>query len=124
MSRSIFVTLLALLLAACSELPSSVTNEDLSIRAHGGTLELTNRATEPLYFRVVVRPVDPLLDWWPCSSPEGCNGVAPGQRQEIPYSEIAEFRPEASEALLTWWFLEPVGDGYRMVRMHSQILKL
>ena len=118
------MTLLALLLAACSELPSSITNEDLSIRAHDGTLLLTNRGAEPLYFYVVVRPADPLLDWWPCSSPERCSAVAPGQRQEIPYSEIAEFRPEASEALLTWWFLEPAGVGYRTVRMHSQILKL
>jgi hypothetical protein len=91
------------LLAGCAR-PAAA---PLAARATPSALELTNGDTVPVYFRLVERRMDALLDWAPCRELARCPSVPPGARQLVPYDSIFGYRPDAAEVLVHWWRLAP-----------------
>lgn len=126
---SIRTTALAasLLAVACSG-PAAPPGDGamLEVRTTTGALRLTNPTTRPVYYAAFERvwATTGLFIWGPCTEPSTCPAVAPRQTVSIPLEEVNGWHPEAQEALVYYWHLEPAeGGAHRVVDMQSVVIK-
>lgn len=78
-----------------------------------------------MYWFAVERSTAALIDWFPCSDPSHCEGIAPGETYVLPYAQLEGYSPQAKEAIVYWWHLSarPEG-GFRMDSIRSIIVDL
>lgn len=100
----------AALLAACAGDPAGSARDGLRVAIEGDAVAVTNLDEQPVYYRIV-NP-EALALWAPCTAPEDCPRIAPGQTVRIPFAEIGLYQPDSTEAELYWWRFLRVGERY------------
>jgi hypothetical protein len=106
LSRLLTVCAASGLVGSCA----SIATGPLEATATPTALELTNRGAVPIYFMVVERQLDALIDWAPCREPTACRAVPPKGRHTVPYRSVPGYRPDARELLVHWWRLAPARE--------------
>jgi hypothetical protein len=119
------LSLLAVLLgvSACSG-PTSVTEDDFTIRATGQEVVLRNGAARPTFYLIVERETAAVIDFVTCVDESQCPHVASGATVRVPYSAISGYRPGKREAIVYWWrsVLSPTGP--QADSFHSTVMRL
>lgn len=115
----------AALLAACAGDPAGSAQDGLRVAIEGDAVAVTNLDDQPVYYRIV-NP-DAFALWAPCTSPEDCPEIAPGQTVRIPFSEIGLYQPDSTQAELYWWRFRrvagtylPAGEGRLQIRLRDE----
>jgi hypothetical protein len=114
-------------LAACSD-ATGPSSDILRVESSRGRLLLHNLSDDPIYYFAVEQSVLPLLDWIPCTSPATCPKVSPHAVLQIPFEEIAFFKPNATTAIVYHWRLRLSGtvgiNSFAVDSMRSVVVKL
>ncbi len=111
LSRSLVPLLLLSLATACSTPAGPAEDEGLSVRSRPPFLDLTSRATGPIFFTALEREFLETALWGPCLDPEICPRLDAGGRTTLAYEEIDGYVPGKTEAVVYWWRLLPNPDG-------------
>ena len=116
---------LALLLTvtACNG-PTSVTDDDFTIRATGREVVLSNDAVRPTFYLIVERETAAFIDFATCVQGRQCPQVGSGATVRVPYNGIIGYRPGAREAIVHWWRIVPSPAGPRADDFHSTVMEL
>jgi hypothetical protein len=123
--RSSVVLLTAVVLAgACNDSTAPTRDGPLVVTVRPGRLVVQNVGSELLYTFALTRDATAVVDWIPCSDPARCDGIAPGARREVPYSEIYDYTRETREIVVYGWHLVPNGNGFAVDRMRFVIVRL
>jgi hypothetical protein len=112
------------LVGACQSATEPARDGPLAVTARAGMLVIQNTGSEPLYTFTITREASALVDWLPCADPTRCQGIAPGARREVPYSEIYGYTQATREVIVYAWHLAPSGNGFAPVRGRSVIVRL
>ena len=116
--------LLVLLAASCSPLLEFERESSLAgLEAHAASpnLVLTNHGEEPIFHLAMEHDFAAVALFAPCTDPDQCARLDPGQRKQIPLSEVPGYEPgREQQVIVYWWRLVPDGDGrWRVERMQS-----
>jgi hypothetical protein len=124
--RIIAQLLLLASLAGCENPTASLQLDGpLAVRAGARTLQLRNQTAETVHVFVIERESAALTNWAPCSNPDRCDGLAPGEEQSIGYGEIAGYESGDQEAILYWWHLEQQpGGGFAPDSIRAEVIRL
>ena len=118
------VALLALLAASCSPVLEVERESSLAgLEAHAAppALVLTNTGAEPIFHLAMELDFAAVALFAPCTDPNSCPRLDPGQQKQIPLSEVAGYEPgREQQVIVYWWRLVPDGDSrWRVERLQS-----
>ena len=102
--------LLIVALIGCGS-PTAPDSEILRAQAIPPALSLQNLVQAPVYTFIADRDILALLNWAPCTNPEQCSGLGPGERRSIPFTEILGYVPHTTAVVVYHWRLLPKGGG-------------
>jgi hypothetical protein len=118
---------LAAVVATLSCRDSTAPGTDLiSISVLPDALEIVNVSHHPVYFFATERNSLALMLWAPCTDPDSCEGIPPGESKVVPYTEIAAWSAGAQEAVVHHWHLVRVGgaSGFKPDSIRSTVVRL
>jgi hypothetical protein len=121
--RQVLQVALAATSLACGD-PTSITQEQFTIRATGREVRLSNAAEMPTFYFVVERETAAVIDFAPCVEGPECPSVAPGATVRIPYSGISGYQAGRKEAIVFWWRSARTPAGLQPDSLRSTVAKL
>ena len=112
----LFLALAVLTITTACQGPTDVIGGRVDVRATPPHLQLTNHSSAAVYYQAMEGGFAISANWAPCNDPEKCHGVAPGERFDLPYADIAGFKPGPQTVLVYWWHLLPAKteSGFRV----------
>ena len=122
-SAALATALLVGALCACDSLTAPDTDL-LHVQAVPPTLLIRNLVQVPVYTFIVDRDLLALIDWVPCTNPETCTRLTPGEHT-IPYSEISGYNENSREvAVYHWRLIAKPGGGFEPDSVRQLIVAL
>ena len=108
---AVFLILGAVVLLGCSD-QSLVTEPDVTVAPATGGIDFRNSSDGPIVYTALERHYfeTSLALWGPCPDLSSCR-LEPGEHTLIPFSAIAGYTEDATEAVVVWWQLVPDGSG-------------
>lgn len=74
-------------------------------------IAITNHGHRTIYYFAIDQNSLAFVLWGPCTDPDTCDRVRPGERVEIPHQS---FSPDAEVIAVHWWHLVPrQGGGFQ-----------
>lgn len=111
--------------AGCSMFTESSARGSLEVEATGSVLLLTNHTEHPVYYLAFEREMLALALWAPCTDPQECPRVQPGEQISVSYESIGGYEPGKQEAVVFWYHLRPkAGGGFEPDSMRSVVVRL
>ena len=109
----------------CDDVAFSITPGQITVVKGGSLIRIANGREAPIFFFVVERQASAVINWDPCTNPETCPRVDPGEIEMLEVTAIAGFRPDAEEAILYWWHLIPTeGDEFAVDEIRNAVFDL
>ena len=106
------------LLAACANPVSPNPDAGLQDGAHGvsavpagRSIRVSNRSQDPIFYTVLESGLATVANWTPCTKPDVCAGVQPGQEVAVPHTKIEGYNAASRGVIMYWWHLRPDPDG-------------
>lgn len=110
---------------ACDDFAFSISPGQVTVVKGGSLVRIANGREAPIFFFVVEREAAAVINWGPCTDPETCPRVDPGEIGVLEVTAIAGFRPNAEEAILYWWHLIPTeGDEFAADEIRNAVFDL
>lgn len=100
---SLFLALLTL--ASCAELTGSDDADPIVVAAVSGAVRITNRSSGPIYYIPFEAQTAASSLWGPCTDPDRCARVNPGEVISLPNSAFGGYKPGDAEGIVYWWRL-------------------
>ena len=122
----VFLAIAALTIGIACQGPTDVIGGRLDVRAGSSHLELTNHSPAAVYYNAKPGGYGPAEDWGPCIDPESCDGIAPGERLDLPYSVMPEFESGHRTVWVYWWHLVPTKSesGFRADSIRTVVVEV
>lgn len=107
---SIPLLALAFVVAGCSN-PVGVEEDGIRVQATDAQVEIQNSRSNTVFFGMLERQFSATALFGPCTDPDTCPQVAPGQTLRVDQDQIGGIEGDSEEAIFFWWELVPDGDG-------------
>lgn len=102
-------TALILSLAACDLITGLETR--VEVVNDPPNIAVTNEGDRTIYYFAIDQNSLALILWAPCTDPDTCDRVRPGERVDIPYETILGFSEDTEVIVVNWWHLVPRQGG-------------
>ena len=79
--------------------------------AAGSAVRITNGTSKPIIYNAMLKDLQTLALWAPCTDPAKCPPVESGRTVSVPYEAIIGYTPGSTTATIFWWHLSPDGSG-------------
>jgi hypothetical protein len=100
---SLFLALLTL--ASCAEPLGLDDAGPIVVAAVAGAVRITNRSSGPVYYIPFEATTAATSLWGPCTDPDRCARVNPGEVISLPNSAFGGYKPGDDEGIVYWWRL-------------------
>ncbi|CAN5743383.1 hypothetical protein BH23GEM7_BH23GEM7_35290 [soil metagenome] len=121
----VLCAVLLLVGAGCSMFTESSVGSSLEVEATGSVLRLTNHTEQPVYYLAFEREMLALALWAPCTNPQECPRIAPGEQISVGYESISGYEAGKQEAVVLWYHLHPdSGGGFEPDSLRSVVVRL
>jgi hypothetical protein len=116
------VMLAVLSIPSCDD-PAGVIQDRVEVVARLDALSIRNGRDATIYYFAIDRELAAVVDWIPCTDPETCPLIRPGDVEVVRYDDMPG-QARSGEVVLFWWHLVERESGWTHDQMHSLLVRL
>lgn len=121
--RSLAGIMLAILLAASCDDPAGVIQDKVEVIARLDAMSIRNGRDATIYYFAIDRELAATVDWVPCTNPNTCPGIRPGDTEVVRYTDLMG-KARSGEIVVFWWHVVQRDGGWTHDQMHSLLVRL
>ncbi len=121
--RNLLFLGVAILVACLEVVPPAPRILSAQLTSEG--IDLLNHSDKVLYtFAADLDTLEIMQNFAPCSEPETCEGIPPGDARITPFEEIRGWSLQTRDVVVLHWFLVPDGEGFKPDTIRGLRLRL